>query len=172
MIVFNRELEFNGKNGTSFENYMFATTDKHIYRHVDFSDMEITIMCQGKKKTFKGDQVATSDGREQAMMFFHKIMQGYMQIDITKEAYKLHMCLIYIGITDDGDDVRDDWYSDYVELKKHVLEFSRVCNKAVAMSTHFHQTANDGSGDISAPHVHIIYNSTDNADELHDFLYK
>ena len=47
MIEVNNELTFNGNNGTYFEAYMFVTTPKHIARHTDFSDMEISVMCDG-----------------------------------------------------------------------------------------------------------------------------
>lgn len=163
------ELKFNGNNGFGFESYMFATTDKHISRHVDFSDMEVVVICNDKKKTFKGDVLISVDGRKESMQFFNKVLKDKYKIDMAKNANKLHMSLIYLGLSDNGEKVLDNWHDEYLELKKAIISFAKENNKIVAMSTHFHQKAN-GSDDMNAPHVHILYNST-GGDELTKFLF-
>jgi len=170
MIKFCDEQPFNGKCGTYFEAYMFATTSKHIARHVDFEDMVIEVLDNGTPTVFDQNNYDMSDVlvRKAALNSFNKQLRAGPGIDINSDANKLRMCIIYIGVVDESDP-DPDWHKEFEEVKKALYGFSKDCGKVVAFATHFHQMNNDGFH-MNYPHVHVIYNPSSNNEELWDYL--
>ena len=169
MVDIYDEQAFYGRNGSAFEAYMFATADKHIVRHEDFSDMEITVMVRDRKRTFKDDAVLSADGRRSALTFFNKYLKDVGGLDILKNANKLDMGIIYFDMPDDNGD-RGNWHQDYLEVKSAIFDFCKAYNKVIAVATHFHQQMNDGSGGMTYPHIHYIYAPDRNGVKLSDYL--
>lgn len=137
------EKRFNGKNGASFESYMYITSSKYLPDHGRYDDYRFLI-CNGLKTYEYKDNLNDINVRKTIQKQYNDILVAKAGIDIQTKADKLHMLLIDF----DDDEPSDDAY-DFI--KYAVRLFSLKYNQTpIAINTHFQQSER-------CKHIHIIY---------------